>query len=105
MFATDPPLMRAKKPSFQQRGHQVDARQQLGGRFLVVLLDDPIVNVAVLRQSQVTVQTIRSDRTARLHDITDEATQFVGRRDSGTRWANATAKDTRDKPPPRRTSC
>ena len=43
----------------------------------MLLLDDPIVNVAVSRQSQVAVQPVSSNGTSWLHDIADEATQVV----------------------------
>src|SRR3990170_360412 len=79
MFATDPPLVRAEKPSFQQRGHQMVAGKQFGGRFHMLLLDDTIVNVAVSRQSQVAIQPVGSNGTAWLHHIADEATQLVSR--------------------------
>src|SRR3972149_6351225 len=79
MFATDPPLVRAEKPSFQQRGHQMDAGKQFGGRFHMLLLDDTIVNVAVSRQSQVAIPLVGSKGTAWLHHIADEATQLVSR--------------------------
>ena len=57
----------------------MDAGEQFGGRFHMLLLDNTIVNIAALWQSQVAIQPVGSDGTARLHHIPDKATQLVGR--------------------------
>src|SRR5437870_13044554 len=72
-------LVRTQQPSFQQRRHQMDSRQQLRRRFLLALQECDAVAIALPFQGIVSGPAVSVNHTARFNSFLDKRHQTLGR--------------------------
>ncbi len=72
-------LVSSDQPSFEQRGHEVDARHDFVSRIGAIAYDADVVPITSRRQPVVATPAVGVDHRPRRHDVPDKRYQGVRR--------------------------